>query len=321
MPRTLHIEETRLLTKVSKLYYEESMLQDQIVARLNLSRSKISRLLRQARELGIVQITVLPPSGVYPDIEYHLEQRFQLQEALVVDVHDTDSQALIGRELGIAAANYLQRCVADGDIIGITWGNTLSAMVDAIQPTALPKAQVVQMVGGLGPPESEVHATDLVQRMARRLGSRLTLLPAPGIVDNQHTRTVFLTDSHVQSALQLFDRLDITFVGIGAPNALPLRIQDSSTLTQAELNDLIQHGAVGDIGLRFFDIQGKVIDSDVDKRVIGIELEQLSKVKKVVGVAGGLPKVNAILGGLRSGAFNVLITDHATALALLEKPV
>jgi DNA-binding transcriptional regulator LsrR (DeoR family) len=320
MNRLVSSEDLRLLVKVSKLYYEEGMRQDEIVAKLNLSRSKISRLLQQARDEGVVRITVLAPVGIYPDLEINLENKFRIDEAIVIDVSQPDSQQLVSRELGIAAAYYIQRTIKERDITGITWGATLSAMVNALQPRRLPEAQIVQVLGGLGQPESEVHATDLAQRMARNLGCRLTLLSAPGIVDNQHTRSVFLADSHVQSAFNLFPQIDVAFVGIGAPNSLPFGFQDGSTLTDDELKKLIQDGAVGDIALRFFDSYGQLVDSEVEKRIIGIDLQQLSCIPKVVGVAGGPQKTAAILGALRGRLLNVLITDHITATALLDPP-
>jgi len=294
------------------------MRQEEIVAKLNLSRSKVSRLLQQARVEGVVKITVMSPVGIFPDLEIQLENKYRLDEAIVIEVRQPDSQQLVSRELGIAAAYYLQRTVEENDTIGISWGVTLSEMVDALQPRRMPDAQIVQIIGGLGQPESEVHATDLAQRMARRLGCRLTLLAAPGIVDNQHTRSVFLADSHVQSAYNLFPLISVAFVGIGAPDALPLGVQDGSTLTSHELNDLVQRGAVGDIALRFFDIYGQLIDSEVEKRIIGIDLQQLKRIPKVVGIAGGPHKKAAILGALRGQLINVLITDHVTAAALLE---
>jgi len=147
MPRSVSTEEIRLLTKVSKLYYEEEMRQDEIVARLNLSRSKVSRLLQQARDEGIVRITVLEPSGIYADLETKLEKRFHLQEVVIVEAHQPDSQAVVSREIGIAAASYLARTIQPNDTIGISWGSTLNEMVEDLEPISEPEVQVVQIIG------------------------------------------------------------------------------------------------------------------------------------------------------------------------------
>ncbi|MDT8898700.1 sugar-binding transcriptional regulator [Thermanaerothrix sp. 4228-RoL] len=318
MPRPKQEEDLRLLTKVSKLYYEENLTQDEIMERLQLSRSKVSRLLQRARERGIVKITVVSPPGLFPDLEAELENRYHLSEAIVVEARDPQSQSLLSRELGIAAANYLLRTLQDNDVIGISWGTTLSYMVAALQPRPTPGAHVVQIIGGLGPPESEVHATDLCRRLAQLLQCRLTLLPAPGIVDHVEVKEAILSDSHVRHAFNLFSQINVAYVGIGAPTPDSVIMRDGSILSWDMLDDLLKKGAVGDIALRFFDAWGQAIISEVDQRVIGITLEQLRQIKRVVGVAGGPQKIDVIRGALRGRLINVLITDHITASQLVR---
>ncbi|RPI53582.1 MAG: sugar-binding transcriptional regulator [Chloroflexi bacterium] len=261
---------------------------------------------------------MLSPPGVFPDLEVQLENRFSLQDVIVVEAREPDSQAAVSRELGIAAAAYLHRTIKEKDVIGISWGSTLSCMVDAIQPRLVPNAQVVQVIGGLGRPESEVHATDLCRRLARLLGCRLTLLPAQGIVDSQRVKEVILSDSHVQRALELFPRLTIAMLGIGSPTPESVLIRDGSILDREDLEEVLQKGAVGDIALRFFDLDGRPVRSEIDERVIGISLDQLTRVDRVVGVAGGPQKIQALQGALLGRLINVLITDHVTASQLLH---
>jgi len=318
MPNLATAEEIRLLTKVSKLYYEEGLRQDEIVTRLNISRSKVSRMLQKARDEGIVRITVFEPSGIFTDLETRLENRYRLQEAVVVEARQPELQSVVSREIGLAAAEYLTRTIRPDDTIGISWGSTLHEMVEGLLPMDFPNIQVVQIIGGLGRPESELHATDLCRRMARRLNCQMTLLPAPGIVENQATRIAFLSDSHVQHALQLFSKISVAFVGIGAPSFDSLVMRDGSIITSDEMNILQNSGAVGDIALRYFDAYGQAVRSEIDERVIGMDLFELSKIERVVGIAGGPQKDEVILGALRGHLINVLITDHITAARLLE---
>ncbi len=318
MTQILPLEELRLLSKVSKLYYEANLTQDEIVSKLQLSRSKVSRLLHQARKSGVVRINIISPLGVYPDMELLLEKRYGLKDVVIVEVRETDAQATITNELGVAAAAYLQRVLKEDEIIGISWGSTLNSVVDAMQPHPLPGTNVVQIIGGLGRPESEVHATDLCRRLARLLGSKLTLLPAPGIVNSQQVKEVFLSDGHVDRAFDLFSKLTIAIVGIGTPAPDSVLIRDKSIVSQKELDDVLNKGAIGDIALRFFDIDGQPVHSELDNRVIGIELDQLSRVERVVGIAGGPQKVSVLRGALLGRLINVLITDQLTARCLLE---
>lgn len=154
MPRKPNPVDLRLASKVSKLYYEQALTQQEISERLRLSRPKVSRLLQQAMDEGMVKITVLSPPGSYDDLENQLGHRFGLKEAVVIEVHNPSSQASVSRQIGTAAASYLQRTFQDNDIIGIFWGVTLNAMVTALQPCEARNLHVVQMIGGLGPPGS-----------------------------------------------------------------------------------------------------------------------------------------------------------------------
>jgi DNA-binding transcriptional regulator LsrR (DeoR family) len=313
-------EDIRLLVKVSRLYYEDDLNQDAITARLGLSRSKVSRLLAQARDTGIVQISVVTPEQLFLDLESQLEERFGLQEALVIEARPGGTQDQVSRAIGTAAAGYLVRALGPRSTVGLAWGSTLHHMAVALTPQRLPDVQVVQIIGGLGQPDAEVHATELCRSVWRSLGCRLTLLPVPGIVADPRTREVLLADVHVQRAVQAFDHLDLAFVGVGAPTPNSVTMRDGSIITQAELDDLLRKGAVGDVALQYFDAQGRSIEAGLEDRIIGITLEQLKRVPKVVGVSGGPDKLIAIGGALRGGLINVLITDSLTATRLLEDP-
>lgn len=308
----------RLLTKVSKLYYEQQLTQQVIADRLHLSRPKVSRLLQQAYERGIIQITVHTPPAVHTDLEQQLEQHFGLKEATVVDVSQHTSTQAIARELGVAAAQYLQRTLIDGDVIGVSWGTTLNAMVNALSPVDTTSVHIVQIIGGLGAPEAEVHATDICRRFAHLLNCKLALIAAPGIVDSLATKQALLSDSHIQHAFSLFSDLTMAFVGIGVPIPSSVLMRNGAIISQDELDHLRELGAAGDISLRFFDVQGHLVQSSLNDRVIGIPLDQLKQIKRVVGVAGGLDKLEAIYGALRGRLINVLITDAELARALID---
>lgn len=317
MARISSSDELRLLVKVSRFYYEDGLNQDAITARLGLSRSKVSRLMAQAREMGIVQISVVPPEQLSTDLEARLEARYGLQEALVVEAAPTDTQEAASRAIGAAATAYLARAIGPRSTVGFAWGTTLHHLVAGFPPYRLPDAQIVQIVGGLGAPDSEVHGSELCRHLSRTLGCRLALLPVPGIVADQRTREALLSDVHVQRAVQAFDHLDLAFVGIGAPTPDSVVMRDGSILSQTELDDLLRKGAVGDIAMRFFDAQGKAVASEIEDRIIGITRDQLQRTR-VVGVSGGPDKTAAIRGALAGSLLNVLITDSITAERLLD---
>ncbi len=317
MARKPNPVDLRLLAKVSKLYYEQDLTQQEISERLRLSRPKVSRLLQQARKEGIVQITVISPLGSYAELEQRLEQKYGLQEAVVVEADNAASQLAVSRQIGVAAADYLQQTIQDGDVIGIFWGVTLNSMVNALQRCETCNVHVVQMVGGLGPPEAEEHATGLCRRMAQLLNGKLTLLPAPGLVDSAQVKEVLLSDAYVRNAINMFSRISIAFLGIGAasPSSWIMR---NDVLTLDELEQLRQAGAVGETALRFFDANGQPVNTPLNDRILGITLDELKRIDRVVGMVGGPEKVDVVRAALRGQLLDVLITDHLTAQQLLS---
>ncbi len=319
MPRRKKNIDYRLLTKVSKLYYEDSLTQDEIVERLHISRATISRLLAQARDVGIVKIMIIPPRGTYAALEAEIEQKYGLQEVIITEVPTPDSPQVISHELGAAAAGYLDRVITPHDVIGVSWGFTIRGMVAALEPRDFPDVRIVQMTGSIGKPESESYATELCQKMARAFSCKLALLPAPGVVRNKQTREVYLSDEHVATTISLLPRITIAFVGIGSLTSYSIAMRDENILTRDDMHAAERMGAVGDIALRFIDSGGQPVPSELNERIIGISTEDLLKIPRVVGVAGGESKINAIRAALRGKLVDVLITDQYTGEMLAKE--
>lgn len=313
------LEELRLLAKVAHLYHEQELSQSEIARRLYLSQATISRLLKRAIEEQIVRITVSLPPGVHADIEARLCSEFSLKEAIVVDSTSRNDEDL-HRDIGAAAAFYVINTLKKGEIVGLSsWSATLLAMVDAMHP--LPQglnAQVVQILGGVGHPDAEVHATRLTDRFARLVQGTANYLTTPGVVGSAEARTVLLKDPFVSESVSLFDQVTLALVGIGDIEPSKLLARSGNVFSEAELNTLREWNAVGDICLRFFDAAGTPVVTPLDERVISMTLQQLRQAERSVGIAGGVRKTAAIRGALRGQWINVLITDRGTAQRLLN---
>jgi DNA-binding transcriptional regulator LsrR (DeoR family) len=318
MPRPRSAPDLYLLSKVSTLYYLRDQTQQEIAERLRLSRPAVSRLLRDAQTHGIVQITISPPRGLHIDLESRLEEQFGLGVVRIVPTEPGTSPDLLRRQIGAAAAAFLSRTVHPGDTIGLAWGTTLSAMVQAMAPMATDGVHVVQTLGGIGPPAAEAYAAELVRRLAQLLGAVPVLFPVPGVVATTEVRDVLRNDPHVQTALRYFDRLDTVYVGIGAMDTNSV-LNDGHSLPAGTLESLTSAGAVGDIALRFFDAQGAHVKTALDERILGITTQQLRRAPRVVAVAGGPGKVDAIHAALKADIVNVLITDQDTAEELARR--
>lgn len=312
------VDELRLLAKVARLYYGNGLRQSEITERLNVHQSTVSRLLKRAEKEGIVRITFSMPSGLHPELEDELQSAFGLREAIVVDAIDAEDQ--IARDLGAAAAFYLETTLKSSDVVGISsWSASLLAMVEAMHPhPRAAGARVVQILGGIGNPGAEVHATHLTRRLANLVGGTATLLPAPGAVGSGEAKRILLKDRYVQEATSLFKSVTLALVGIGAVEPSKLLAASGNVFSPQELKSLSARGAVGDICLRFFDAAGVPVTTPLNDRVISMELSQLKQVRRVVGLAGGKRKTAAIRGALAGGWINVLITDRSTAERLLH---
>ena len=312
-------DRTKLMIKVAKLYYESGLTQETISRKLRISRPTISRLMQDAIDQGIVKITITQNAGGYFDLERQLSDAYGLQEVVIAEDALDEDRSSVSTNLGRAAAEYFNRIVRDGDAIGLTWGTTLSAMVDRIQPAQLKNVMVVQMVGGLGEADANSHATDLVRRVSLALGATVRLMPAPGIVREASIAKILRSDPYISAAIEAAAKVDLAFMGIGSLSKNALLVQNERIITWKEIESLIAQGAVGELGLHFYDRDGNFIHSDLEDRIIGVGVEDFKALEQKVAIAGGAEKFDAILGAVRGKLVNTLITDVSTGNKLLEK--
>jgi DNA-binding transcriptional regulator LsrR (DeoR family) len=316
MARPRSAPDVHLLSKVSSLYYLRDQTQQQIADRLRISRPTVSRLLQEAKEYGIVRISIIAPPGLHTELETQLETQYGLSEAVVVGTETRPSRDILLRQIGAAAAEYLTRNIQAGETIGVAWGTTLNEMVQAMTPLATEGVRVVQLLGGIGRPDDPAYAAGVVRRLAQLLDAAPVVLPVPGVVLSPAVRDALRADPHIRNALEHLDALDTVYLGIGALATNPV-LTDGESLPVAAYRELVAAGAIGDLALRFFDAQGRFVRSSLDDRILGISAQQLRTAKRVVGVGGGPDKVEAVAAALRADVLDVLVTDHTTAEALL----
>ncbi len=315
------IDEMRLMVRVARMYYERGLSQSVIAEQLGLSQPTVSRLFKRARSEGVVRIAVSAPEGIYTDLEEQVMDKYNLRDAIVVDTIREDDEKVVIRELGAAAAYYVESAIQQNEVIGLSsWSSTLLALVDRLHPVPRKAGtRVLQILGGVGNPSAEIHANHLTARLADLVSGTAVFLPAPGIVGSDAARQVLLDDPYVHQAMGLFDQVSLALVGIGAVKPSSLLAASGNIFSQAELDLLHENQAVGDILLHFFDRDGKPVKTFLDNRVVSMGLEQLRKVERAIAVAGGRRKYEAIRGALRGRWINILITDRFTAERLVEE--
>ncbi|MGF9649119.1 sugar-binding transcriptional regulator [Pseudarthrobacter oxydans] len=315
--KPLSSEQLGLVVKSARMYHEQKLSQAEIAEQLHVSQSRVSRWLSDAIKQGIVRTIVVAPSGTESDLEEAVAARYGLQAVIVADP-GTDDEASVIRSLGAAAAGYLEVTLTGANRVGLSsWSSTLLATVDAMAPKNVKTAEsVIQVIGGVGNPTVQVRATHLADRLASVTKATPRYLAAPGIVSSREGRDALFADPFVAEVAAEWDRLDTLLLGIGSIEPSPLLRDSGNSLGEGELSNLAKAGAVGDVCLRFFDNHGTLIHSDLNDRVLGISPEQMLKVGRRIGVAGGSRKYPAIKAAVEGNWVNVLITDKNTALKL-----
>jgi deoxyribonucleoside regulator len=300
----------RLLVRVALLYYEENLTQEEVAARLSLSRTKVVRLLQEARRAGIVQIRVhAAPSTTHRELERRLESQFGLLQAVLAAPARTN-EADIRSAVAQAAAGVLTDVLRPGAILALASGTTMEAVVEAVAPVQVPGLKIVEAQGRI----FQVETHHELPRLAQRLGGQYWMLPAPRELSAPEIAAALLLDPGVQQTLELGRRAHVLLAGVGA---IPRLSSSLAHLPEEVVDELQRIGAVGEISARFFDRAGQPCRSKLDSRLVGLTLDDFLRAPTRIGVAFGEHKIPAMAGALAGGYINMLVTDVQTATGLL----
>ena len=306
----------KLMYKIARAYYDEGLTQQAIGVKFGLSRIKVGRLLEKARREKLVNITIQEPKiDADIELENRIEKKFKIDEVILVPPKSDYQSAL--RAVGQATAYFLDRVISGNEVIGITWGGTMLAMVDALHSNNWPNMSIVQLLGGLGSSQADMYAADLTMRMAQTFGAKARLLSAPGIVPTKEICDALRKEQQIEETLELGKNADICIAGLGRPTSSSPVIR-YGILTPDELTKLEKQGAVGDIGLRFMNARGEELQNEINERIIGLDFEQYKGIKKLVGIAAGPEKYEVVKASLVGRLLDVLITTSDIGKRLVE---
>ncbi len=310
-------ERYELLAEVASLYYEEGLTQQEISVRLQYSRSRISRLLTEAQKEGVVEIHVHHPIARNQSLESRLQKIFKLKEVQVCQSRDELYGSMLHR-LGALAARLVTQHLKDNITIGLSWGAALSEMANSFRPVHCPGARVVQLIGTVGSVDPTTDGPGLVRRIASLLDGRAYTLAAPWLIENKLIRDALLEDRRLKETLELIKQVNLAVVGIGTIKPELSSLVRAGYITVEQARNLSAMGIVGDVCGEQFDIQGRLIEIPLTGYIFGVKVSALRQMPLVIGIAGGAEKAEAILGGLRSGLVNALVTDESAALEIIK---
>lgn len=305
----------RQIHTVMTLHFIEGIKQSEIATRLNLSTSKVNRLIRRGRELGMVRISI--DSGPFQrlvDMERSLVETTGLGKVVVTPSVPGNPDTNL-RSVGRAAANELLETVRDGDVIAITGGKALSAVVENIAPDRAFDVTVVPLTGGVqGKYYTDVN--HLATQLADKLGGRAVLLHAPLFAESREQRDTLMEVGSIRQVFDLARRAQVALVGIGSITTEGSSYHDLVPNSDREL--LLGGDAGGEFLAHLIRDDGSVANSPLNSRLVALNPTELSTCPNTIGVAVGPEKVRPIRAALAGGLISSLIVDEQTATSVLE---
>lgn len=316
MNNLVHSEKTiKRLVEVSRYYYIDRLSQSEISKKLNISRPTISRDLKLAQDIGIVDIHVNNPLKQNESLKKQLISKYQLKDVIIAS-QTNEHEDIIVESLGEIGARYLSTIVKDGDIIGINWGQTMEALANKLNPFHNINVKLVQLKGSVSNSTENNYATEITNKFNIAFNTQTQVLPLPVIFDNANTKKLTMNDRFISSVMHevYSSNIAIFTVGTTEPDAKLFKL---GYLSSKEI-EYLRKNSVGDIISHFVDENGEIADKNLDSRTIAIPLENLKKKEYSILIAGGNRKLKPIHSALVGGYVNVLITNQKIAESLIN---
>lgn len=305
-----------LMVMAAKMYYIEGLSQEEIAEKIHLSRPSVSRMLSACIKEGIVQIRIDDASTLGKELGNTIKKKYGLREVIVVpQSQDTETDK---QKVGQAAAACMEGIITNDMLIGLSWGTTIFNTVQSIRVNNFTKANVIQLLGGIGNLTIDTDATSMTMSLAKALNGDCFLLQAPLMVQSKILRDLLMEEPNVKKHFEMIKDTDIALVGLGSTQPELSAQYRSGHIKYEDTQRLITEGAVGDICGRYIDINGNNCHTSLSDRMIAISLEDLKRIPTVIGVAAGEKKADVITGALRGQYLDVLITNEKAALGVIN---
>lgn len=305
----------QLLVRMAWACEIEGLTQAQAAERFGVTRLRVNRALREARDKGIVRVSINSIFGACAELEWRLCERFSLNSATVAPIGGEGFN--LHNVLGAALGQFLTRFLRRNDIqlFGMSWGNTLNMATRFIEPMDRPDLEITSVMGGLAK-GSDVNSYEITTRLADLCNAAHSYFTAPLFASSPESRRILQEQEVFRHSIEKIRRADGIALAAG-DMANSLLLADGLP-EDVSVDELIAVGAVGDLMGHFLDAHGDVIDHPVSSMVLGIDLADLNDLPNVTLAAGGVPKVPIISAILNRGCVDHLVTDEITAAALLE---
>lgn len=307
----------QLMVQASKMYYIGGMTQEQIAKQLGISRSSVSMMLSEAKDFGIVEISIKDPKNNVQDVADEFIKRFSLKGCLVIPTAIDDIH-MITRIVASQGADYAEDLLRSHATIGIAWGTTCyDFMMSFTNRNKLNDINVVPLIGGTSRISSEYQLNEMVRMFSEKLHGTPSFIYAPAIAESIEDKELYMQSISMKSIIEKWDNMDVAIVSAGAPPEFydNRMVFDIAQKQQYERNE---SRVIGDICARRFNLKGEFINNEYSARIMGIDDEKLRRIKNVICIAAGKHKLLSIIGALRTNVIDYFVTDENTARSALE---
>jgi deoxyribonucleoside regulator len=307
-------ERDHLLLRAATLYYEQDLTQQEVAARLHLTRWQVGRLLAEARRSGVVRIEIHHPRARARSLEAELVRRTGLSDAVVVP--SAGDEVHTRSVVAAAAGELLADLRPTPGTLAVSWGRTMTEVARQVPPSWASSTVVVQANGGLSQ-----HGADgpggVVAELARQARGTAVFLQAPAIVGSKTLAKTLMADSAVRRVLDRAKAADVLMFSLG-PAAGTSVLVENGYIASDDVARLVEAGAVGDLVGHYITVEGELADPELDARNVGLTLDDVRASPMAIAVAAGMSKLPAALAAVSHGLCDVLVTDEDVATGLIE---
>ncbi len=305
-----------LMIKVTELYYYKKLQQKQISEILGISIATVSRILSEALNSGLIEVKIVDVEHKTADLTRAMKDTYGLRDAIIVATPESSNAEYLKKLLGKAACDYLMEEVLPGAAIGIGPGSTMYEFVEAIDPRQFRSGiTLIPLMGGWSMGGLAYEVNRLLSAAASKLHCDFSLMPCPALLSSEELKNMLMREPLIEEILHKWDSLDMAVFSLGGEveaSSYP-QLRKSEVL----LTDVKKEGAVGDILGRFIDRSGRVLDNNINKRMMSIPVERLANIPMRIGIAGGASKIRVLQAALKSGIVNVIVSDAITCETIL----
>ncbi|MCT4544827.1 MAG: sugar-binding transcriptional regulator [Vallitalea sp.] len=312
---TLNKEEKQLLVDVSVLYYLEGKTQSEIAKQLFLSRPKVSRLLKKAREKRIVDISINYETDEIEKLKGEISRKFNVDKVIIVKTLSNNMDTL--QEIGKVAAKQLETEIKDGMTVGFSWGKSVRCAASYLKRKKLQSVKIVELFGAINYDRNDSDMLSIGRSISSKVGGELYPLPAPIYIHDDSARKALVSMPVINNTLQMVENCDLIISGLGVIDSNALQPIWDIYVEKDKKDRIKEKGGIGFICAHFFDKNGNFLDDEINSSVIGIKTESIKKIRSMI-IAGGKNKAKAILAALRGECINILISDEDTLRLVLE---